>query len=505
MQDLIDLVHYVNPQRLKRLSFFYRNSRARNQTHAGKLYNAIVAGEEWNDKKASKELFGEEQSSHYYKIKHDLRQDLLNSVLLVDSGQKSRGDYYAGFLRCRKELYAADVLWVEGHITAAMGVLKKLLPVAISLELPDIIIPVLEHLRNFNLFYQPDKAAFDQLLEQAIEWENIRNTAEEINKLFERVSIAYATYDVPPKEEFERYVDALDKISDRQPTIWTAKMIFQSCLIRSALADSEGDYTQALNVCWDAIELLREKQRIPRGTLRNTYLQIISFSIQVGSMTDGRKAVIQALRLADDGDSIWFRINQYYFYLCSRTQDYQQAISLCNKIFSHPKFRRQSDLTKEGWRLIRAYLSWLVVVDPAVANKEALETIRLARFLNSVPAFTKDKMGFNVSVLVVQILWLLQKKKYGDARSRLTSLKRYASRHLASTAGILRTFYFIKLLAQLENANFEKSVFVRKAQPYLVSMGGLMAEDNVQSIEVEVIPYEVLYEKLLNLLDEYPR
>ena len=97
MKDLIDLVQYVSPQRLKRLSFFFRGKQTRDKTYAGKLYQAIVDGQKWDDKAASKELFGKPRSSHYYKVKHELKQELINSVLLIDAGQKSRGTYYAGF------------------------------------------------------------------------------------------------------------------------------------------------------------------------------------------------------------------------------------------------------------------------------------------------------------------------------------------------------------------------------------------------------------------------
>lgn len=502
MKDLKDLAEYVNPRRLKRLRYFFKGKRARDETHAGRLYNAVLKGELEDDKTASELLFGKAGASHYYKVKHELRQELLNTVLLIDSGQKERGVYYSGFLRCRKELYAAEVLWVEGHVRAAISVLRKLLPYAKELEFPGLVVPILERLRSFTVAHAPNQSDYDSLQEDIKYWTRLRSAEERIKELLYDMLIEYALSAAPPEDRFDELDEKYKCLLKEYDSVDTVEFLFSASMVKFGLLDGRGLYQEALEVCWDGIRSLELKAHVPRGYIRNLLMQVIGVSIRIRSMYHGRRAVIQALRITDEGDGPWFRINQLYFYVSFRSGEYQNAVALCNRMLNHPQFSKLGNDHKERWYLLRAYLSWLLIVNEDVDLYNELSEFRLRRFLNNVPGFIKDKMGFNVPVLIIQVLWLLQKKQYLDVRNRLESLMRYSLRYLAKTKGLLRTYYFIKLLSQLNNSNFRRSLFVHKAAPYLAKMSSYTVEEDLQSVEVEIIVYEDLYKYTLRLLDE---
>ena len=201
------------------------------------------------------------------------------------------------------------------------------------------------------------------------------------------------------------------------------------------------------------------------------------------------------------GDLPWFRIYQLYLYLCIHSQQFESAVNVLNRIFSHKKFKSLPSGRKERWYLLRAYLHWLIVTGIVAPKGEVLHSFRLGRFINEVPIFSKDKQGMNIPTLIIQALWLVQRKDYGGARERFTSLERYAGRYLRDTAGLKRAYYFIKLISQLPKADFHRMGFERKAARYLAKLQEYPRSQDQQAIEVEVIPYERFYSYILSILD----
>lgn len=502
MRELADLINYVNPKRLNRLSYFFRSSAKRRKTHVGRLYEAVVNKKIGTDKEGSKLLFGYAGSSHYYKVKHELKQQLLNSVLLVESDQKDKGTYYEVFIHCRKELYAAEVLFVEGHIEASIYILKKLLSKAIEAELTEIVLPVLYYLRTYSLTVVSDVEACIRYRALEKYWIRIRDAEERVDHMYAELAVNYVGTSAPPKESVYLAKEFLVEVEEKFKDIKTARYLHRYFFIRSVLHDSLGEHREGIEVGWEAVEELGKIKLAPRGFMRSVLFHIIASSIRLRALHDGRRAVLKALTLVDEGTRPWFRINQLYLYLCVRSDDFGTAVRTMNKMIGHKWFKKLPVGFKERCYLLRAYLNWLIAIGKADTGNERLDSFRIGRFINNVPEFSKDKLGMNVPILIIQALWLLQQRRYLLARHRLDNLKRYALKYLASSKGVLRTYYFIRTLTQLSNANFHRGAFIRKSAPHYRSLQEQPVTENLQSVEVEIIPYEDLYQYTLDLLDD---
>ena len=126
-------------------------------------------------------------------------------------------------------------------------------------------------------------------------------------------------------------------------------------------------------------------------------------------------------------------------------------------------------------------------------------TFRLGKFVNEVPIFSKDKQGHNTNILILQILFLLRKGKHGDIIDRVESLKKYVSNYLRK-GNTFRTSCFIKMLCQLPAGNFHSVNVQRRTKHYYDKMMGLPKEQARMDVDVEIVPYEVLWDKVLSLL-----
>lgn len=503
MNDFKDLVNYVSPSRLRRIKFFFRGRGWRSNSYIGMLYQAALDGKDWDDSKASLEIFGEEGSSQYYKVKHQLRHELVNAVLLIDSSRRNQNEYEQVKLRCRKEFYAAEVLWLEGHTAAAGKLLHRLIRRAEAYELPDLMVPIIQRLRTYSVIYNKNSKEFDNWDDKLNVWRSVRQIDEEIDALYGRVVLAFNSSGGIPPPEFMQFNERINQILAKAPPILPGEVIYKICVVRFAVASGQGNYIEGMRVCQMAIEQLEAKVHPQSNLVRSVYIQMISASIRLRMMEKGRQAALKAMRLANEGDQPWFQVNQMFFYLSIRSGEYAIATSIINRVMSQSRFAKQIPNIKERFYLSRAYLSWILLFQELAEDEEKIRAFRIGRFLNDVPEFARDKHGFNVPVLVIQMLWLLYRKQYGEVTRRLTRLRRYASRHLARNNGTMRNFYFLQMLVQLKNARFNRKNFIRKAAPHLEAMSNLSSREDTQSLELEILPYEVIYEHLLKLLDNY--
>jgi hypothetical protein len=126
---------------------------------------------------------------------------------------------------------------------------------------------------------------------------------------------------------------------------------------------------------------------------------------------------------------------------------------------------------------------------------------RLARFLNEVPIYTRDKRGFNISILVVQMLFYIVRNNYGKVIDRIDALNQYTYKYLRNDE-TYRSNCFIKMLVKIPTANFHPvrtKLHTRDLEAKLRAR-----EMTVEELmgEVEVIPFHDLWDIILEVLEK---
>jgi hypothetical protein len=87
----------------------------------------------------------------------------------------------------------------------------------------------------------------------------------------------------------------------------------------------------------------------------------------------------------------------------------------------------------------------------------------IGKFINETPVYSKDKRGHSITILVLQILFLLQRKKYGEVLDKMDALNMYCYRYLRKG----HTFHsncFIKMVLEIPKGYFNRTAATRKAQ-----------------------------------------
>jgi hypothetical protein len=116
-----------------------------------------------------------------------------------------------------------------------------------------------------------------------------------------------------------------------------------------------------------------------------------------------------------------------------------------------------------------------------------------------VPIFSKDKRGFNVAILIIQILFFFQRRQFDDAIDRMEAIEKYCVRYL-NEEETLRSFYFIKMLLTIPAGSFDPDAARQKAAKYREKLLDNKLSSAQQTYQIEIIPYEKLWEFALNSL-----
>ena len=148
--------------------------------------------------------------------------------------------------------------------------------------------------------------------------------------------------------------------------------------------------------------------------------------------------------------------------------------------------------------MFNAYIQFLIklkMVEPADGSE-----FRLNKFLNQVPEYSRDKQGINIPILLIQILFFLVEKKHNRIIDRMESLNLYAYRHLKKDDSF-RSQCFIRMLSELVKADFKRKGTVFRTEKILGKMKAVLFETFPGSTEIEIIPYEHLWEVVLNQLE----
>ena len=117
-----------------------------------------------------------------------------------------------------------------------------------------------------------------------------------------------------------------------------------------------------------------------------------------------------------------------------------------------------------------------------------------------VPEYSKDKQGFNVTILILQYLYFLKRKDTDSLLHRIEAMRKYAGTHLKDNFSD-RTKSLFKLLMLVVKEDF-RATQCRKKGRYLYEKLQTISPPGDAYAEIEIIPFEHIWEIILDILNE---
>jgi hypothetical protein len=501
MEELQELAYILTKYKTRTIEIIGDDSR-QYDSKLYQLFKAIQTGEVKTDKQAALSIYGtEEISGKYRNLKHELKKRLFNTILFIDTNsQKNRDEIY---YQCWKEWAACKVLSEKSARKTAVKLAEKILKKATKYEFFELGISTSLFLRKYYALREKNKERFEYYDQEYDYFKMQQKYINLANKYYMKLILDYTTDSVTanPKieEDAKMYYKELATIKDKTDNVKFHYHLYQIQLIG---AMGIFDYEAAKNISIKAISYLKQYSVGFEGGIRNLSLNKLVCHIQLKEFEEGKVTAKECENFVSIGTFNWFKTNEYFFMLSFHTGNYQEAYEIYHTITSHARFKSYKIL-HEIWSVYKTYLHFLFLVEQVtpLKNDKNFNKIRLGKFINDVPSFAKDKHGMNIPVLVIQMAFLIYQRKYDAATERIDALNKYCDRYLKTNNPNFRCNCFIKMLVQIPISSFHKAGVERRAKRYLDKLKTIEINFNNQAHEVEVLPFEILWEFVLNTLE----
>ncbi len=505
MDAIVELSEFLTKNKLKRIEIIGEENKHKKESKANLLFSKIQSGEIRTDQQGFDFLFSENNSTNkaiYRKIKSDLKKKVINTCFFIDTSKNTFNDHQKAYYECYRYWAALMILQGRGATINSKNIALKLLKQSILYEFTELGINISRRLiQEYSIEgnlkqYQHYKKIY---LQFKTNWEQ-ELLAEELY----RDLVIHSTLSSSTKLELPKLANAaLLKIKPALDEKSTYRFILIYGLIEVMFHLSNYNYQDTIIVCTNIINRLKEKTFLPKAGILIFYHKKIICYTQLKQFEKGEEALQLSLQYNSIGTTNWFITMQLYFVLAQRTQKYQKAYEIYNQVIRQKSFSRQKNNITEIWKIYEAFLHFLIrigKINPCAHKPSKTTKFKLSKFLNEVPHYSKDKKGMNVPILVLQLLFYFQQNNCNKVIDRLEAIEKYCSRYLCKDKSMYRSNCFIKMLLQIPKAGFQKTAVIKKASSYLQKLNEHPIALANQAYEIEIIPYEDLWELILSEL-----
>jgi hypothetical protein len=503
MEQLIELVNIVSKNKAKTLDTVGNFPEKDNLLK--RLYDGIADGRFKNDIEATDLLFpgASAGSQNYTKLKRRLYQRLINSVFFIDVNKPEYDELRKAYYTSYKDFAALKILIGKGAIKTSVPLAESILKRARRFEFTDLVVNVLRELQLMYAGPKADQKNFEKcnrLLKQYSEVFHAELLAAQYYN-FITIQISKSRASRPELAATARkFSEELRKHAGR---FQTYRFIMFAYNVFALSYQIESDYFNTLKVCSEAVQLLQKKGSMrPRVTIFLFREKMASCQIQLGQYQESEKSLEENLKLVDKGSLNWYVAHEYLMISYFHSGNYQKAFRVFLDVCYLPAFKHLPAHYHEHWKIFETYLHYFIAINeikPDLQSQRRFGTFRPGKFLNEVPVYSKDKRGSNITILVLQVLFLIKERKYEEVSDKLESLKYYSHRYLRKDE-TYRSNVFIHMLMQLPKGHFNKKAVERHADKYILKLKGMPLELSSQSVELEIVPYEKLWKFVITSL-----
>jgi hypothetical protein len=466
------------------------------------FYEGIVKGKFNTDEDAAASLYpneGSSENSRYRKLKADLREKLLEAVFQINTDLQHYSDYQRAYYECHKQWLMVRFLTGQNANTAALSLANRLLRQSEKFDFTLLCMDIASYLRiQYGLRESNDKRFRDanQMFEHYRKLYEAECLAEELYSTLVVRTVNSRSAQAEVHELAAEYYERVQKALECHASY---KLNMYGYMIGLMRYTSVNEHEKALEFCEKALEFFLSRPYEARVPLQIFYYQHLICNIHLRRFEVGEKSVQQCLRLMEEGTFNWFKFKELYFLLSLHIRHHDQAANILFDTIEHPRFEFLPDNARELWRIYEPYVHYLAALGKIGTPLKG--KFKMAKFINEVSIFSKDKSGMNIAVMVIKLLFLLQERKYSRMLDEVEATEQYCYRHLRGE-NTQRSYNFLKMLLQIPLGQFDPEVVAVKAERYLVKLREIPLQLANQTYEIEILPYEELWAYAMESLEK---
>ncbi|HMQ46882.1 MAG TPA: hypothetical protein PKA00_05275 [Saprospiraceae bacterium] len=506
MKLLIELINLFNSNTINKASLI---PAADSQTKIAQFYHALKEGKVASDEEALAYLYENENENEkveaFKKLKTRLKSRLLNSLLFINVNQPHFTDIQKAYYECYKQWVFIRILIGRSAKESAAILSKRIFKKALHFEFTEIVLNLCRMLRMYHATVKGDQKAFryyNQLLKKYLLIYEAEMKAEEY---YADLLVNFVSTRASKKNLVEKAREYALALQPYREKVDSFNFIFFAHTIFTLQYEIDNDHESVIEECLKALRVFEQKPYKLKSQVYGFASKAFYCYIKLGQFQEAERMGKRCMKLIEPGSVNWFKFQEALFYFLCQIERYDEVPSIVNKVIRNANFEFQSEASKEVWKVYEAYAYWLSRVN-SIQNKEAEKlnkNFKLGKFINQVPAHSKDKEGMNITILVIQILILLSRQKYDQIIDRISALERYTNRYLKKDA-TFRSNCFMRMIIALPKGHFNRTAIERHTQKYIQMLENTSLAQSDQSSELEIIPYEKLWNLTLKLCKPLP-
>jgi hypothetical protein len=501
MKDLLELAQIVTPTKLRQVELLSASSNGETPSRIQEFYNLLQDCAVSSDDEAAQRFYNTDKSaSSYQKLRTTVKDRMVNALFMIDLKKASYTDRQTAYYESYKEWAAAKILYGKNARTAAVSLSRKLIKIAKKFEFTELLVDIYHTLRLYHGTIEGDYKKFSQYNTSFKEYEKIWREENQAEELYIDLSIGFVNAkatDTEIKEKADRYYLLLMQSLEEYDTY---HLHLCGRLVEVSRYTSVNDYSGALDVCDRAIAFFEKKKYHASVPLQIFHYQKLICHLQLQQYDVAMKAAGKCEGLLTQGTFNWFKVQETYFLLYSREGQYERASKVIQKAVGHPQFENLPENIRETWLIAEGYIFFLKKAGVPGKFNTTDNNFRLSRFLNEMSVFSKDKKGMNITILILEWIIKIADKDFDYLIDRAEATDKYRKRYLRNPS-TERSANFLKLLLHVPRYAYDPALLKQKSAKDLQSLKEQPIESANQSFEIEIIPYEQLWEIIIKLLD----
>ncbi len=498
--NVYKLCQELSIKQMKSLGFFNLNNGSLSRKY-DICFEKINKGIIYDDSSAKNEL-GYTNTNTFQRFKHRFTERVKSYIFLIDVHRVRRKDEEEVYKNLWREVALAKILTKSKNIKNARAIYVSIYPKVKEYEFIDLAIIILSSLEAYYAYISPKKRLYNYYANEnkAIQNHNLKQNLCE--KYYNEISHFSTFNDFSSSSNLSRlslkYYEELKKLFKDDDFIRFRTFAIQLGTFGYQL---NGQHEKAINLNNEALDFLTKRPKstvffkyIIMKDILKTYLVMKKYDRSLSYITE-----IESIGLSYNFN--YFSLQSLKYQVLAYKGRYNELYTLTQFILSLKELKK-NDLRLEQWKIKEAFVHFLVAVgkvDEQLVTEKPLKAFRLRRFINEMELHGKDKRGANIAIHVLQLLFYLKDKDYSKVGERLDALTQYTYRYLRNDA-TLRSNCFIKMLLKLPEADYNPIRTKRYVNKYWKKLQENPLDISLQSSEVEVIPYEHLWEMVIEMI-----
>ena len=503
MKHLLEIAKIVTKKKVKKIEIFDDYSLKQKNSKFNDFYELLMNGSLTSDQEAAQLLYDSRPTDDKYRqLKSRFKKRLLNTLFFLDVNQSSTANYNRAYYACHRDWTLVKILRSHKANQTGAQLARSVLSVALKFSFADVVVNAARILRE-QAAMDSNENLFNEYNELCVTYQSIVAVEIESEEHYQRIFM----HRNRPLHELEPLLTDIaahcERLVELDQQHLSPILFYNRCLAQAFYYEAIHDYAKVLKVCQEAEKHIELRPHLYRTDQMATLAKhkLLAY-LHLQQFEEGL-AESEHLTECYERHEIWLCLMESRLLLALHGEQYEVAHETFEAVYQNKRFKQMDEDESAKWNAFEAYLCFLrwFTTEQSVPRPKRYKQFRVKRFLEEPIIFPKQQRVFTVFLVVAQVLFLLEQKRWGEAFERIERLRDYSNRLLRQEEH-LRLMQFIRLLQQLAKAHFDFDQ-IGVYQKYLDKLEDYPVHYRGGINDLEILPYPKLWNIVLSMSQQH--